>query len=152
MSEKKNTLCISNLNILKLKFSLETRKTVTKLIDELMCEVLFQIHMQINIGIAHPIFYNNCYKKQPDVPLLNLAKSLNIKPLHKKINCPKCSIKINCSSISRHLEYCFRTDKDLTTNNYYRKCTLRARKCIQDNINNKSIKSNKREKKIKPNK
>lgn len=133
MTEEENKNCISKSRALKEnvlnRFSMETRDATTKIIDELVCEVLFQIHMDINTGMADPKFYSKCDRTSSDESLIDMTKLLSINSLNQNIHCPKCLTKIKCMWLSRHLFMCLNPHIATYSN---RACSRLARKRIQD--------------------
>lgn len=109
ISEEEKLNSIEKLRALKeitlKQFSLETRNALTKIIDELACEVIFQFHMELKINIADSKLYGKPSNTSEE-SLITMAKELSINNVNKNIYCPNCSVKIKCLWLSRHLNNC----------------------------------------------
>lgn len=109
LSEEDERLRVLKLRCIKKitlrRFSPEIKNTITKIIDELVCEVVFQIHMELNIGIYDPKLYNEP-SNSPDESLMCMAEELNIIKVNQDIDCPKCFIMVKCLWLSKHLAVC----------------------------------------------
>lgn len=93
-------------NLSLLRYSPETRNTITKIIDELVCEVIFQIHMELNIGVANPDRYCRRSMSPPNETFLNMAEELNVIKVNQDVDCPKCFVLVKCQWLSKHLAVC----------------------------------------------
>jgi len=89
------------------RFSPEVRKSVDKVIDELLCETIFNIHRDLKLGILDPSRYDSNYVRRSNTPaLVNMAEQLNITKPTQEVNCPKCSLPVKCLLLSKHLALC----------------------------------------------
>lgn len=102
---------IRNLKLRALKevtlrrVSPDIRKLMTKIFDELVCEVVFQYHMELNISVANPKRYNR-HSRIPDESLLHMAEELNVIKVNQDVDCPKCFVLVKCLWLSKHLAGC----------------------------------------------
>lgn len=134
LSEEEERIRVLKLRALKettlRRFSPEIRNTITKIIDELVCEVVFQIHMELNISIADPNLCNQTSRK-PDESLLYIAEDLNIIKVNQDVDCPKCFMLVKCLWLSKHLAGCMNTQQ--STYSYSSRNSSRiARQRIQE--------------------
>lgn len=134
LSEEEERICILKLRLLKKitlrNFSAEIRNAITKIIDELVCEVIFQIHMEINIGMTDPKLYSK-HSITTDESLAYMTENLNITKVNQDIDCPKCCIMVKCLWLSKHLAVCMNPEQN--TYSYSSRNSSRiARKRIQE--------------------
>lgn len=87
------------------RFSPEIRNTINILFDELVCEVIFQIHMEYKSRLADPKWYNRLSPTY-DETLINMANNLNINKVNQDVDCPKCYVQVKCLWLSKHLAGC----------------------------------------------
>lgn len=102
---RKRSLKLRALKAITLKkYAPEVRKTITKIIDELVCEGIFQIHMELKTGMCDPKKFFS--RHIPEEPLRTMAEELDIIKANQDVNCPKCSIVVKCLGLSKHLAVC----------------------------------------------
>ncbi|XP_025425545.1 SAGA-associated factor 11 homolog [Sipha flava] len=94
------------------KYSPEVRKTLTKMIDEIVCENIFHMHMELKLGMCDPKQFFR--RHVPEEPLRTMAEELDIIKANQDVNCPKCNIDVKCLGLSKHLAVCMNPKK----NNY----------------------------------
>lgn len=86
------------------KYAPEVRKRVDKILDELLCENIFDMHMRLKTGMCDP---KQFFKRHvPEEPLKSMAEELDIIKGNQDINCPKCNIVVRCFGLSKHLAVC----------------------------------------------
>ncbi|KAL4135232.1 hypothetical protein QTP88_006856 [Uroleucon formosanum] len=89
------------------QFSDEVRKRVDLIIDEVLCNTLFNIHRELKLGIFDLSRLNPNYKRRSNSPsLVLLSESLNITKPTQEVECPKCFIPVKCLLLSKHLALC----------------------------------------------
>jgi len=104
--ERIRILRLRALKKIKLRhFSYEIKNCFIKLIDELVCEVVFRIHMELNIRVADSKLYKKRIRK-PNRSLLYMAEDLNVIKINQDIDCPKCFVLVKCLWLSKHLAGC----------------------------------------------
>lgn len=115
LTEEEDRIGILKLRAIKksqLKhFSYEVKNTFIKLIDELICEVVFRIHMELNIKIADLKLYRQHFH-EPNRSLVYLAQDLNIIKVNQDVDCPKCFVLVKCLWLSKHLAGCINPEKN----------------------------------------
>lgn len=104
--ERNRILKLRTLKEITLKcVSPDIKKLMTKIFDELVCEVVFQYHMELNISVANPNRYSR-QSRTPDESLLSMAEELNVIKVNQDIDCPKCFVMVKCLWLSKHLAGC----------------------------------------------
>ncbi|XP_001949926.2 uncharacterized protein LOC100158688 [Acyrthosiphon pisum] len=89
------------------RFTPEVRKKVDSVIDELLCETIFNIHRDLKLGILDPSRYDSNYIRRSNSPnLVQMAEQLNITKPTQEVDCPKCSVPVKCLLLSKHLALC----------------------------------------------
>lgn len=87
------------------RFSPEVQSTLNRIFDELLCEIIFQVHMELSTSVADPFTYDSDTREQ-DPSLSYLGEDLNIIKLNQDIDCPKCFVLVKCIWFSKHLAGC----------------------------------------------
>lgn len=89
------------------RFTPEVRKAVTLIIDELLCETIFNIHKQLKLGILDLKRFDSNYVRRTHTPtLLNVAERLNITKPNQEVDCPHCFVPVKYPLLSKHLVLC----------------------------------------------
>lgn len=108
LTEEEERIRVLELRALKEKtlapYSREVRETVDRIIDELVCEKIFEIHMELKLNVYVPKQAQS--SRVPDESLNSLADELNILKVNQDIECPKCSVPVKCHWLSKHLAGC----------------------------------------------
>jgi len=114
------------------RFTPEVRKSVDLIIDELLCETIFNIHKELKLGILDPSRFDSNYRRRTHTPtLVNMAEQLNITKPTQEVECPKCFVSVKCLLLSKHLALCMNPDQ--STYSYSSRNSSRiARQRIQD--------------------
>lgn len=95
---------------IKLKrFSPEVREAVTRDIDELVCEIVFRIHMELKLGISDPKRFGQ-RDWTPKPSLLALGEKLDVTRANQNVDCPKCAGPVRTMWVSRHLVICMKPE------------------------------------------
>lgn len=85
----------------------KVRKSVTLIIDELLCETIFNIHRELKLRILDPRRFDSNYSRRCHTPtLVHMAENLNITKPTQDVECPKCFIPVKCLLLSKHLALC----------------------------------------------
>jgi hypothetical protein len=88
-------------------FTPETRKTITLIIDELLCEIIFNIHKELKLRVLDPRRFDSNYNRRCHTPtLVHMAEHLNITKPTQEVDCPKCFVPVKCLLLSKHLALC----------------------------------------------
>ncbi|VVC28360.1 Hypothetical protein CINCED_3A012867 [Cinara cedri] len=87
-------------------FSPDVRENMTKIFEEMLCEFLFDIHMELRMNIADPKWFSAPCDEMMDTKLLELAINLNITKGNQDVECPNCCILVKCPWMSKHLAGC----------------------------------------------
>lgn len=104
--EKIRTLRLRTLKKISLRqYTSEIKDKINTMFDELVCEVIFQIHMELNVSVTDPYWLNQ-RARTPDTSLLYMADELNIIKVNQDIDCPKCFMLVKCLWLSKHLAGC----------------------------------------------
>lgn len=104
--ERNRVLKLRALKEIALKrFSPVVRNTITYIIDEKVCELIFEFHMELKISASVPKRYIQC-GGTPNQSLLHLADELNFTKVNQDIACPKCFVLVKCLWLSKHLAGC----------------------------------------------
>ncbi|XP_060879288.1 uncharacterized protein LOC132951479 [Metopolophium dirhodum] len=113
------------------RFTPQVRKSVTSIIDELLCETIFNVHKELKLGVLDPRRLDSNYRR-PDTPtLVNMAEHLNITKPTQVVDCPKCFVSVKCLLLSKHLALCMNPNK--STYSYSSRNSSRiARQRIQE--------------------
>ncbi|XP_008178720.1 uncharacterized protein LOC100572385 [Acyrthosiphon pisum] len=94
------------------RFSPQVRKSVTLIIDELLCKTIFNIHKELKLGVLDPRRFDSNYKRRTHTPTLeNMAEHLNITKPTQEVECPKCFVSVKCLLLSKHLALCMNPDQ-----------------------------------------
>jgi len=114
------------------RFTPQVRKSVTLIIDELLCGIIFNIHKELKLGVLDPKRFDSNYKRPTHTPtLVNMAEHLNITKPPQEVDCPKCFVSVKCLLLSKHLAFCMNPNK--STYSYSSRNSSRlARKRIQE--------------------
>lgn len=83
-----------------------TRQFVFYTIDELVCRIIFQFHMQLKLGIEDPNGYRSRSISPIEDTFIHLYDELNVVKVNQDVDCPKCGILVKCQSLSKHLAVC----------------------------------------------
>ncbi|XP_050527897.1 SAGA-associated factor 11 homolog [Daktulosphaira vitifoliae] len=145
MDEDTRKLRLAKRNALK-RFPSKVTRAVDLFFEELICEAIFQFHMELNVNTYDPKDVAVCSslfnktsgyniggggKHARDETLTRMADELNINKINQDIECPKCSAVVKCPWLSKHLAQCMNPHK----NNYSlsaRNSSRIARQRIQD--------------------
>jgi len=88
-------------------YSFETRTRITLIIDELLCETIFNIHRELKLRVLDPRRFDSNYNRRCHTPTLVLmAENLNITKPTQEVDCPKCFLPVKCLLLSKHLAQC----------------------------------------------
>jgi len=117
------------------RFSSEVTKSVTLIIDELLCETIFNIHKELKLRVLDPRRFDSNYKRNClttlTPTLVHLGEHLNITTPTQEIECPKCFVSVKCFLLSKHLALCMNPQQ--STYSYSSRNSSRiARQRIQD--------------------
>lgn len=108
LTEEEERIRVLKLRALKditlRRFSPEVRKTIDTLFEELVCELLFELHMDLNLKVYDPKWFRR--NRSPDSTLCYLTEELNILKVNQDIDCPKCFVVVKCLWLSKHLAVC----------------------------------------------
>ncbi|XP_022178268.1 uncharacterized protein LOC111039195 isoform X2 [Myzus persicae] len=89
------------------RFSSDVKKSVNLIIDELLCETLFNIHKELKLGVLDPRRFDFNYRRRCNTPtLILMAEHLNITKPTQEVDCPKCFVSVKCLLLSKHLACC----------------------------------------------
>ncbi|CAI6353361.1 unnamed protein product [Macrosiphum euphorbiae] len=89
------------------RYTPEVRDKVDSIIDELLCETIFNIHRDLKLGILDPSRYDSNYVRRSNSPtLVNMTEQLNITKPTQEVDCPKCHVPVKCLLLSKHLALC----------------------------------------------
>jgi len=89
------------------RYTPEVRNKVDLIIDELLCETIFNIHRDLKLGILDPSRYDSNYVRRSNSPtLVNMTEQLNITKPTQEVDCPKCHVPVKCLLLSKHLALC----------------------------------------------
>ncbi|XP_015363399.1 PREDICTED: uncharacterized protein LOC107161486 [Diuraphis noxia] len=89
------------------RFSSKVTKSVTFIIDELLCETIFNIHKELKLRVLDPRRFDTNYRRNCLTPtLVHMAEHLNISTPNQEVECPKCFISVKCFLLSKHLALC----------------------------------------------
>lgn len=133
------------------QYSIQVRRALNKIIDELVCENIFQIHMQLKLGMCDP---KQFFRRHiPEEPLRTMAEELDIIKANQDVNCPKCNIEVKCLGLSKHLAVCMNPKKN-TFSYSSRNSSRIARQRIQEGFKSSydESKNDSDDEKIKPKK
>lgn len=112
-------------------FSTEVKDSVNKLLDELLCEQIFNFHMELKTGILNPKYFGD---KRPDIDeeLAELASKFNITKTNDEVPCPSCHVPVKCHWLSKHLAVCVRPAHSSSLSFSSRNSSRIARQRIQE--------------------
>lgn len=133
------------------RFNPETRKTVTQIFEEIVCELLFEFHRELNLGVYDPQPFGRP-PSLPDPSLMYLNEELNIKKVNQDINCPKCFAVVKCFWFVKHLALCMNPDQSsfsYSSRSSSRKARMRIKACFKS-VNNESSNGNDDDMRAKP--
>jgi len=109
--DEENSTQILELRALKestlSRFTPEVKKSVNLIIDELLCETLFNIHKELKLKVLDPRRFDSDYRRRCNTPtLIVMAENLNITKPTQEVECPKCFVSVKCLLLSKHLACC----------------------------------------------
>ncbi|XP_022176254.1 uncharacterized protein LOC111037797 [Myzus persicae] len=89
------------------RFTPKVTKSVTLIIDELLCETIFNIHKELKLRVLDPRRFDSNYRSHCHTPtLVHMAEHLNITKPTQEVDCPKCFVPVKCLLLSKHLALC----------------------------------------------
>jgi len=89
------------------RFTPKVTKSVTLIIDELLCETIFNIHKELKLRVLDPRRFDSNYRRRCHTPtLVHMAEHLNITKPTQEVDCPKCFVSVKCLLLSKHLALC----------------------------------------------
>jgi hypothetical protein len=114
------------------RFTPEAKKSVNLIMDELLCETLFNIHKELKLGVLDPRRIDPDYRRRCSTPtLILMAEHLNITKPTQEVECPKCFVSVKCLLLSKHLALCMNPHQN--TYSYSSRSSSRiARQRIQE--------------------
>jgi len=114
------------------RFSPEVKKSVNLILDELLCETLFNIHKELKLKVLDPRRFDDDYRRRCNTSsLIVMAENLNITKPTQEVACPKCFVSVKCILLSKHLACCMNPHQ--STYSYSRRNSSRiARQRIQE--------------------
>lgn len=112
-------------------FSTDVKGRVNKVIDDLLCEQIFNFHMDLKLGILDPRWFSI---KRPDVEneLIAMANRFNINKGSDDVPCPSCHVPVKCHWLSKHLAICVKPEQCGTLSYSSRNSSRIARQRIQE--------------------
>lgn len=153
VSEDEERIQVLRLKALKetnlKQFSSVVRNTINKIIEELVCEVVFKFHIELRNLDTDP--YSNLVSRTPNASLLSMGERLNIFKVNQDIDCPKCFMLVKCLWLSKHLAGCMRSEDGIYTYSC-RNSSRIARQRIQEGFKTsyEESKNDSEDEKIKP--
>lgn len=154
LSEDEERIQILRLKTLKeidlKQFSSEIKNKFNKIIDELVCEIVFKFHMELRDFDTDPYQYS-LISRTPDASLLCMGEELNILKVNQDIDCPKCFMLVKCLWLSKHLAGCMHSEDGIYTYSC-RNSSRIARQRIQEGFKTSydESKNDSEDEKIKP--
>jgi len=130
--EEERIRILRALNKINLRhFSLKyVKNAMIKYVDHLVCEVVFQIHMELRTSGDDTNLYTQRIRTQ-NKALLFLAEQLNVLKMNQDVDCPKCFVLVKCLWLSKHLAGCINPHQ--STYSYSSRSSSRiARQRIQE--------------------
>jgi len=112
------------------KLNFFIKKTIRHWIEEFVCEIIFRVHMELNISVVDAERYNR-RNRIPHRSLLHMADELNAMRANQDVDCPKCFVFVKCLWLSKHLAGCINPHQS-TYSYSCRKSSRIARQRIQD--------------------
>lgn len=123
------------------RFTPKVTKSVSLVIDELLCETIFNIHKELKLRVLDPRRFDSNYRRRGHTPtLVHMAEHLNITKPTQEVDCPKCFVSVKCLLLSKHLALCMNPQQ--STYSYSSRNSSRiARQRIQEGFKTASDES-----------
>ncbi|XP_050433570.1 uncharacterized protein LOC126841264 [Adelges cooleyi] len=114
------------------RFSPVVLSAVDSFFEELLCDAIFDFHMELNLETYDPKdVMPNDPNDVPDEALCRMTDELNINKINQDIDCPKCCTLVKCPWLSKHLAHCMNPHKHNYSHSA-RNSSRIARQRIQD--------------------
>lgn len=127
-------------DIILSKFSTEVKDIANQIFDELVCEVLFDVHRDLKLGIYVPGSKKNIPPMSDD-RLVTVVSELNIRSKTNMVYCELCKSSVKIAMFSRHLFKCWNVNNEKTSFSV-RTSSRVARQRIQENLKVEKRRSN----------